>query len=509
MSDDLRPICLIIGALGGEGGGVLADWITEAATAEGYPVQRTSVPGVAQRTGATTYYIEILPTKWQDLAGREPVLALFPNPGTLDLVVATEILEAGRAMERGFVTPDRTTLIASTHRIFAIAEKSVPSDGRYDSDRIVEAAKELARQPILFDIAALTRHHGVSLNAALLGMIAASGVLPFAETVYRVAVRRAGKAVDENLRGFDIGLDAVREPPSDDPAAEKRASTGSSPLMPRALEELPPGLHAIAAEALPRLTRFQSRTYAERWLTRLTDLVDAEKSANIDVGHVTVEAAKQLAVWMSFEDIIRVAEVKSRGARRDLVMNEIGAKPGQVIRVTEFLKPGIPEWADMLPPGMGTRLRTWADRRGKTMNVGLHIRSDTVLGFLMLYLLARLRWWRPRTLRFAEENADIDTWLGALKTAMGHDANLAREIAELPRLRKGYGETRNRGVSKYTRVMTNVVTPWLSNPLTSDAVAKLKALRQQALSDADDSKFDKLLDESSGANSSPIEAAAE
>ncbi|MCX8230315.1 MAG: 2-oxoacid:acceptor oxidoreductase family protein, partial [Alphaproteobacteria bacterium] len=112
MRNNQRPICLIIGALGGEGGGVLADWITEAATAEGLPVQRTSVPGVAQRTGATTYYIEILPTKWDNLGSREPVFALFPNPGTLDLVVATEILEAGRAMERGFVTPDRTTLIA-------------------------------------------------------------------------------------------------------------------------------------------------------------------------------------------------------------------------------------------------------------------------------------------------------------------------------------------------------------------------------------------------------------
>ncbi len=212
MNDDLRPICLIIGALGGEGGGVLADWITEAATAEGYPVQRTSVPGVAQRTGATTYYIEIVPTKRQELNGRDPVLALFPNPGTLDLVVATEILEAGRAMERGFVTPDRTTLIASTHRIFAIAEKSVPAAGRYDSDRIVEAAKELARQPIVFDIAALTRRHGVSLNAALLGMIAASGVLPFEDDVYRDAVRRAEKAVEANLKGFDIGLNAVREP---------------------------------------------------------------------------------------------------------------------------------------------------------------------------------------------------------------------------------------------------------------------------------------------------------
>ena len=56
-----RPIAMLIAALGGEGGGVLTDWIVGAAADAGYPVQSTSIPGVAQRTGATTYYIEILP----------------------------------------------------------------------------------------------------------------------------------------------------------------------------------------------------------------------------------------------------------------------------------------------------------------------------------------------------------------------------------------------------------------------------------------------------------------
>ena len=51
-----RPICILLGALGGQGGGVLADWLVEAAHHSGYPAQATSTPGVAQRTGATTYY---------------------------------------------------------------------------------------------------------------------------------------------------------------------------------------------------------------------------------------------------------------------------------------------------------------------------------------------------------------------------------------------------------------------------------------------------------------------
>ena len=64
------PVTLLIAALGGEGGGVLTGWIVDAARRAGLPVQATSIPGVAQRTGATTYYIEIWPEALASLGGR-------------------------------------------------------------------------------------------------------------------------------------------------------------------------------------------------------------------------------------------------------------------------------------------------------------------------------------------------------------------------------------------------------------------------------------------------------
>ena len=103
-----RPLTLLIAALGGEGGGVLTDWIVAAAARAGFPVQSTSIPGVAQRTGATTYYIEIVPVPWRELGGKQPVLALAPGVSDVDIVLASELLEAGRAIAAGFVTPDRT-----------------------------------------------------------------------------------------------------------------------------------------------------------------------------------------------------------------------------------------------------------------------------------------------------------------------------------------------------------------------------------------------------------------
>ena len=92
----IQPICILVAAMGGEGGGVLADWLIDAATHAGYPVQSTSVPGVAQRTGATTYYVEIFPCARDQLQGQEPVLSLTPAPGQVDIVAASELVEEQR-----------------------------------------------------------------------------------------------------------------------------------------------------------------------------------------------------------------------------------------------------------------------------------------------------------------------------------------------------------------------------------------------------------------------------
>ena len=90
MSTD-RPIAILICALGGEGGGVLSAWRVAAAAKGGFAAQSTSIPGVAQRTGATTYYVEIFPLPLAQLQGKRPVFSLYPVPGALDLLVSSEL----------------------------------------------------------------------------------------------------------------------------------------------------------------------------------------------------------------------------------------------------------------------------------------------------------------------------------------------------------------------------------------------------------------------------------
>src|ERR1700684_2681152 len=153
--DNDKPISLAVLAMGGQGGGVLTAWIAALAESSGWCAQTSSVPGVAQRTGATIYYIEMLPAK----DGRAPVLSLMPSPGDVDIVLAAELMEAGRSMLRGLVTPDKTVLIAAAHRSFAVAEKEKPGYGIGDPLVVTDAAGVPAKRTLSFDMEALAAKH--------------------------------------------------------------------------------------------------------------------------------------------------------------------------------------------------------------------------------------------------------------------------------------------------------------------------------------------------------------
>ncbi len=356
-----RPITVLIAALGGEGGGVLTDWIITAASNLGLPVQSTSIPGVAQRTGATTYYIEIYPKPWRELDGRRPVLALAPGIGDVDMVVASELLEAGRAIAGGFVTPDRTLLIASTHRSHAIAEKMAMGDGRFDTGRLVAAIEKNARAHVLFDMDAAAKTAGAMINAVMLGAIAASGRLPIPVEAFEGAIQADGKAVNANLRGFKASIDAARQSPmapARDDAAKRHRQADDGPPSLAALEADAVRFGAardIVVEGVRRLVAYQDTAYAALYVERLGPIAEADARAGAD-GRLVRETARHLAVRMSYEDVIRVAQAKIAPDRMAKIIAEIGAKPGEPVAVVEFLKPGIEEMCSILPPWLATRI---------------------------------------------------------------------------------------------------------------------------------------------------------
>ena len=468
-----RPITILIAALGGEGGGVMADWLMQAATASGFPAQATSIPGVAQRTGATTYYLEIFPFPRAELNGKEPVLSLTPSPGNVDVMVASELVEAGRAMLNGFVSPERTTLIASTHRIYATVEKMQMADGRFDSERVHDAAKQLAKASVLFDMRKLAQESGTVINAVLFGAMAGSGVLPLSRAACEQAIRHGGRGAEASLRGFAAGH-AI--------AARQRPAPAEPPKPHRARE-----LEEVLRLGRERLQDYQGPRYVSLFEERMKPFLGGDDK-------LAAEVARHLALWMAYEDIIRVADLKTRASRFERVRREVGAKEGEPVVVIDFLKPGIEEFASVMPHSLGKRLVAWAERRGKldAYNVGMHIKTSSLFGYLLVRSLAWLRTWRPMSYRYREEQALIERWLALVADAARRDAGLAREVAECARLIKGYGETHRRGKANFLAIVDALV----ENPPTADVseqAAAIRKAREAALADPEGQALGKSL----------------
>ncbi len=454
-----RPIRLLIAALGGEGGGVLSAWIHHAAIASGHFTQGTYIPGVAQRTGATTYYLEIVPgAGGENAAGPRPVLPLNAAPGEVDIMVASELLEATRAVQAGYVTPDRTLLIASTHRVFTVDEKMAMGDGRLDEARMQEIARHFSRRAHLADIAAVATSARAPLNAVLLGMIAATGELPIESGIFRAAIRVEGKAIEANLRGFEAGLTpgAAGEPAAKD--LDDILVPAGNDIEAQARAVIPSEASEIALEGVRRLIDYQSPRYAKFYLERVQRFAG---KPGIDPTLVR-ELARHLAVRMSFEDTIRVAQLKLRAGRIERLRREAKARDGDLIEVTEFLKPGPEEIFSLLPPWLGRAVLGFIARRGwSDRSVAMRVRTTSLGGFLRLRLLAALRRWRPYTLRYAEEQAWIERWLALTERAIKINSEAAREIVETARLVKGYGDTYKRGHANWRRIAEDLVEPFL------------------------------------------------
>ena len=484
MSAD-RPIAIAITAMGGQGGGVLSDWIVALAEENGWFAQGTSVPGVAQRTGATIYYVELI----RPQPGRIPVLSLMPVPGEVDVVIAAEMMEAGRAIQRGLVTPDRTVLVASTHRSLAMVEKIAPGDGTADSGPVLAAAVSEARQFFGADCQAIAEATGSVISAALFGALAASGALPFPRAAFEATIRGAGVGVNASLAAFAGGFAAANgehvapvapAKPSSIPTGGSEADrTRLCALLMRANAEFSPEAAEMLTHGIARLVDYQDVAYAEEYFA-LVAKIAARDSA------LAVEAARYVAASMAYDDVIRVADLKTRASRFSRVRGEIRAEAAQIVDTTEYMHPRVEEICATMPAGLGRAFENSAALRWMLRMVFDHprrVRTTAVSGFVPLYLIAGLKPWRRSLLRHQREMAHRDAWLGVVSAAR---ADVALEVLKCRRLVKGYSDTHSRGQGKFDKIMAAL-------PLFAarvDAADWVRRLRDAALADPDGKKLD-------------------
>jgi indolepyruvate ferredoxin oxidoreductase beta subunit len=499
-SDPHSPITIAILAMGGQGGGVLVDWIVDLATHNGYLAQATSVAGVAQRTGATIYYIELYAQVHIASSGKSPVLAQMPVPGEVDIVIASELMEAGRAMQRGLVTTDRTTLITSSHRDYATLEKVNPGNGIADANAVLTAGVSHAKRFLHEDMQAIAIEQRSVLSAALFGALAGAAELPFEDAAFEDTIRRAGIGVDASLRCFRAGLQATRQPVKHEavpdpmataprPLPARAASDRVEPLRARIEKEFPVSCHAMLGEGLQRVMEFQDIAYGNEYLNRMDGLHRHNvKHGGEPYAHLaTLEAARWVAVAMAYDDVIRVADLKTRRQRTQRLRDEVGATADDVVGSVEFFHPRLEEVYGLMPASWSRWIEDMPLLKKCLLALigdGKRLRSHTVFGHCVLHTLAGLRRFRRHSQRHAVETAHINQWLETVSTLMVQDYLLAVEVIRCRRLVKGYSDTHARGSSKFDRLLK--AAPALAGK--DQAAAELAALRMKIENEAAQAK---------------------
>ncbi len=455
-----RPLSIAILAVGGQGGGVLTNWLVDVAESNGYLAQSTFVAGVAQRTGATVYCVEMFPRDRAEAIGRDPVFTPYPVPGDVDLVVAGEMAETGRAIQKGFVTPNITTLIASSHRIYSVLEKDALGDGLVDQEPVARVAEKVSKKFVSFDMAAAAEETGSVISSVLLGAIAGAGALPFERSAFEEAIRMSGRSIDANLKGFAAGFEgAGREAPKQDsemPKAQPAGANGEA-LRERIDTELPEPVRNLALHGALRALDYQDPKYAAAYLDRVKEI------SVIDTGsrdyELTAEVARQLALQMCYEDTIRVADLKTRSDRFAKIREDVGAAPDQPVHVIEYLHPRLEEVCDTLPAPIAALILR-SDFLQKIMSPffgkGRNIRTTGIGGFMLLYAVSKFRRFRRGTYRFKQQQAFIHDWLDRVINAAVDDYDYALAIAHCIEMVRGYSDTYQRGLTRYCRTVEAV-----------------------------------------------------
>ena len=369
-------------------------------------------------------------------------------------------------------------LIASTHRALAVSEKVAPGDGAGDPLAVLDAAASAARRVVAFDMAAIADRSDSVISAVLFGAVAGASALPFPRAAFEATIAAAGIGVAGSLRAFSAGFDAAARPVPARPVAGPTKRYAPHEALGHRIDDFPEAARDMVATGLRRTVDFQDFAYGAEYLDHVARFAAVDDASCA----LTIEAAKQIALAMAYDDVIRVADAKTRLGRLGRVRTEVRAEPAQLVTTTEYMHPGMSELCGLLPARVGAVVeRTgWLTAALNPMMTGRHVGTGSLRGFVPLYVVAGLRRYRRGNLRHAREMAAMANWLARAHAAAGHDTALALEILRARRLVKGYSDTRERGGQRFDTLMTAAAR--LSG--RADAALWMQRLREAALRDA-------------------------
>lgn len=243
---------------------------------------------------------------------------------------------------------------------------------------------------------------------------------------------------------------------------------------------LPPGLagevrraargdaQALILAGLKRTADYQDKDYASLYWRRLLPFVNLASTGGADECELLAAATHQLALGMTYPDLIRLAELRLRACRAERDQAKLDARETEVSTVGESIHPSIEEIADAMPFGLGRRLFSSAIGTALVQKLRQRAaRRASLSGWVLLRFVASLKPWRRSSLRFARETESLEEWLDTVWAAAKRDLKLAVSLAQARSLLHGYGEVYARGVKQFDIICEYVRNNKFSVPAES------------------------------------------
>ncbi len=192
-------VSIILGGVGGQGLRIATKILSEASIRAGFDVRIRESHGLAQREGSVVSHIRI---------GKEVHSFITPE-GTAQALLSLELLEGERNIK--YLKPEGLAILNDKllYPVSYYAGETVYPD----RERIISKFKEYGVKLILIKADSLAKKAGDlrSANIVMLGVLAASGVLPFSSKFVVEAIRSVVPGYsDVNMRAFELGVEAAR-----------------------------------------------------------------------------------------------------------------------------------------------------------------------------------------------------------------------------------------------------------------------------------------------------------
>jgi len=246
---------------------------------------------------------------------------------------------------------------------------------------------------------------------------------------------------------------------------------GAQPLLPDAL---PDGAVADVSDGIHLLMDYQGPSYAQLYADRVRRFVGRH---GVDETMLR-EIARLMALRMSYEDPIRIAQLKL--AEWEAARGDPRLLPGDMIG-----KFRLDELVGALPAAVAEPVLDALEWVGWThMPVSIRFSAKSRWGIRRLKIEAGLRRWRLFSVRYARERAWVERWLHMISRSLEKQPAAAPAMVQTATMIAGYGAPYRQALADWHAIIDGLAKPTFDGVLPlADLAGAVAEARAAATSD--------------------------